>query len=635
MGHPPASEPDFSKQPDPKPLQLVVHAGPLAGKGFPITGQALTFGRDPDNDITLDDSEVSRHHARLLQQEEQIILEDLGSTNGTLVNGNPIVGQHLLQPADIISIGSSVFGVRGFAAPHTVGITQISREKPPFAPPPARPSSEPGRPSSKPAAASTGGSGLGLLPLLAISTLVIILVVIAGITAYFLTQGGGPVTTVPEVVITAPENGSQVQVDAPVTVQTTASDPLGVTRLELWVSNTKTAESISPAEGGQPTLTASFQWTPEVPGSYTLEVKAYNEQGNVGNPAIVTVNVVGGSPTPTDTPTASPTPETPTATLPTIPSLTTQTDLNVRAGPDTQYDILGLLPFGSTAEIIGRSEDQQWWQIRFDQASDGVGWVTADPAFATTTNTDNLPVIPAPPTPTPIPTDTPIPTNTPTATPVPPTQTPTPTPTPTATGEPTLIQFTVSPDTIQGGECVTISWNVTGVSEIYYEGDGVTGTGFLVDCPKESKIYDLRIVKKDGSEQLEERPVEVVNPIVSTGTIKVEPNQTLDLDGGTISGDDFFWNITNGTRHFETQNGVQLAPMRDISDLKNLTLAECAGASFGNYTFIDGSDGAPDLVNRLIPGRSACYRTNQGRLGKMRFPEASTGSLTVEWLTWR
>ena len=109
MGHPSAFNSNASQQP--QQLQVVVHAGPLAGKGFPITGDILTIGRDPDNNISLDDEQVSRHHARLIRQDDQIILEDLGSTNGTLVNGKPITGQHALQPADIISIGSSVFGV--------------------------------------------------------------------------------------------------------------------------------------------------------------------------------------------------------------------------------------------------------------------------------------------------------------------------------------------------------------------------------------------------------------------------------------------------------------------------------------------------------------------------------------------
>ena len=649
MERPTEFEPDQSRQPDQRQLQLVVHAGPLAGKGYPITSQMLTFGRDPDNDITLDDNEVSRHHARLLQRDDEIILEDLGSTNGTLVNGQLITGQHVLQPADIISIGSSVFGVRGFAAPATMGVTQVAPQKPavlprtpspPPAPPAAAAPQSPPRakPSSRPAPPAAGGSKLSVVAIGGIVALVLFIVFAAIITAYFLARGSGSqIAGIPEVVITAPVTGSQVEVGLPVTVQATASDPAGVTRMELWVSGVKTAESISPIEQGQPTLTASFQWTPEAPGSYTLEVRAYNTRGEANVPTMVSVNALGGQPP--DTPTATSTSGPPTATIPTIPSLKTLTDLNVRSGPGLEYDLIGLLPSGTSAEIVGRSEDQQWWQIRFPPTPDGVGWVSADPAFSSAINVGNVPVVPAPPLPTATFTPTSTPTDTPTATAIPPTSTPTDTPTPTstptATGEPTVIQFDVSPSTIDGGECVNVTWNVVGVKEIYFEGDGVTGTGNIIDCPRETKTYELRIVLLDDSERIERRTVEVKNPIVSSGTIRVERNQTVDFDRGRIPGDDYVWNVNEGVRRFEVQGGVRLSPQDDIGDLDDLDRDDCDDADFDAYTFIDGSDGAPDAINRLVSGRSACYRTNEGRLGKLRFPEANTGTLTVEWLTWR
>jgi hypothetical protein len=311
------------------------------------------------------------------------------------------------------------------------------------------------------------------------------------------------------------------------------------------------------------------------------------------------------------------------------------TDLNVRAGPGFEYDLIGLLPSGTSAEIIGRSEDQQWWQIRFAPVAEGVGWVSADPAYSSAINVAGIPVVPAPPLPTPTPTDTP--TATPTATVVPPTATSTATPTntPTATGEPTIIQFDVSPTSIEGGECVNISWNVSGVREIYFDDEGVTGNGNIVECPRETTTYRLRVVLLDGSERIETRTVEVEDPIESAGTIRVEPNQTLDLDQGDIPGNDFVWNVSEDTRRFEVQDGVALAPMRDLSDLQNLSRSECADADFGEYTFIDGSDDAPAEINELIEGRSACYRTNEGRLGKLWFPEGNHRNLTVEWLTWQ
>ena len=148
-------------------------------------------------------------------------------------------------------------------------------------------------------------------------------------------------------------------------------------------------------------------------------------------------------------------------------------------------------------------------------------------------------------------------------------------------------------------------------------------------------MYQKILVLLDGSERIETRTVEVDDPIVSAGTIRVESNQTVDFDRGNSPGNDFVWSVSEDSRRFEVQGGVKLAPKRDISDLRNLSRSECADADFDTYTFIDGSDDAPDEINRLIEGRSACYRTNEGRLGKLRFPEGNSRNLTIEWLTWQ
>lgn len=641
MSQPSTFGSNFGQQPESQQLQLVVHAGPLAGKGFPITGSVLTFGRDPDNDITLDDTQVSRYHARLIRQDDEVILEDLNSTNGTLVNGKPIVGQHVLQPADIISIGSSVFGVKGFSAPHTIGITQISSERPPFSirqgPKPASPPAVRPRPAAPQPAPREGLSNVNLLAIGGILALVIVVLAIAAASAYLLTRGrGSALADAPAVVITAPVAGSDVQVNQPVTIQTTASAPSGVKRIELWVSGVKTAEATSPVAQGQPTLTASFQWTPQVPGTYTLEIRAFNVNEVVSAPTMVTVNAVGDAPagSGTPTPTLTPTPFTPTPTVPSTPSLTTLTDLNVRAGPGTGYELLGLLPSGASVEVVGRDETRQWWQIRFAPSPNQLGWVVSDPAYSRTSGVENVPVAQLPATPTPIPTDTPVPatfTPTPTDTPVPATFTPTP----TATTAATVIEFDVSPTSIQGGECVQVRWNVSGVREVYFEGEGVGGSDNFTDCPRDTKSYEFRVIRLDGSVYEEEIRVDVINPISSSGTRTLDRNQSIDLDTGDAPGDDFLWVVENGNRRFEALGGARLAPMRDVSSLRNLTLAECAAANFDEYYFIDASDSRVDGINELIDGRSACYRTNSGRLGKLRFPNFSTGSLRIEWLTWK
>jgi hypothetical protein len=222
-----------------------------------------------------------------------------------------------------------------------------------------------------------------------------------------------------------------------------------------------------------------------------------------------------------------------------------------------------------------------------------------------------------------------------TAIPASPTPTETPTLTPTATGQPTQIEFNVSPTSIEGGECVNITWNVSGVREVYFEDQGVGGSANMTDCPKESKTYDFRVIRLDGSEYREEIRVEVNNPVSSAGSLEVEADETVDLDQGKVPGDDFEWEVDGDTRLFKVRDGVQLAPMRDLSNLKNLSKGECEGANFGVYTFIDGSDDAPDPANTLIEGRSACYRTNEGRLGKLWFPNGNSRDIDIEWVTWK
>lgn len=634
-------------------LQIVVHAGPLAGKGFPIGGDTVTFGRDPENDISWDDSQVSRHHAKITRRGDQLVLEDLGSTNGTLINGQP-VDRHVLQPADIISIGTSVFGIKGFSAPQTVGMTQLSKAPPPImapsppvpAPSPApaqvspSPPSEPQQPVSE---SGSGGTSLGMLAIGGILALIVVVLILAAATAFFLFQGEESTAQIPVVVITAPVNGSEVLLNLPITVQATASDPTGVVRMELFVNGVKTAEAASPATQGQPTFTASLQWVPVTPGSHTLEIKAYNAQNRVNTPTTLVVNAVDG-PAGAFTPTPTATPGTPTATVPSTPSLTTLTDLNVRIGPGTEYDLIGLLPSGTSAEVVGQSENRQWWQIKFQPAAGGFGWVSADPAFSATSNVENIPVVTAPPTPTGTPTDTPSPT--PTDTPVPPTATATqtvapPTATPTETPSPTptqpgeKIDFSVNPTKIEGGECVTVSWNVSGVKEVYFQDQGVPGTDTRTECPKETTIYILRVIRADNTEQKQEITVEVINSIISSGKATLNPGNTVGLDGGTIPGDDFEWHISGGTRKFEALGGAQLAPKGVQDSLDKLTFSECSRADFGKYTFIDGSDVVPDPNNQLVNGRTACFRTNEGNLGKIRFPQYSTGALQIEWLTWR
>ena len=72
-----------------------------------LTGERLTVGKGDGNDIVLDDTTVSRLHASLEQFAEGWCVNDLGSSNGTFVNGNRIWGAHRLRHGDEIRVGRS------------------------------------------------------------------------------------------------------------------------------------------------------------------------------------------------------------------------------------------------------------------------------------------------------------------------------------------------------------------------------------------------------------------------------------------------------------------------------------------------------------------------------------------------
>src|SRR6185295_7607677 len=70
----------------------------------PLDKERVTIGRKPQNDVQIENLAVSGEHACIVTILNDSFLEDLGSTNGTLVNGNPIK-KHILQNNDVIEIG--------------------------------------------------------------------------------------------------------------------------------------------------------------------------------------------------------------------------------------------------------------------------------------------------------------------------------------------------------------------------------------------------------------------------------------------------------------------------------------------------------------------------------------------------
>lgn len=89
---------------------LTAETGPLAGLSFGVT-RALTLGRALDCDVAIVSPHVSRIHARLDLEDGRLHIEDLGSANGTVVNGQPLQSRRALSHDDEVRLHDIVFRV--------------------------------------------------------------------------------------------------------------------------------------------------------------------------------------------------------------------------------------------------------------------------------------------------------------------------------------------------------------------------------------------------------------------------------------------------------------------------------------------------------------------------------------------
>jgi pSer/pThr/pTyr-binding forkhead associated (FHA) protein len=88
--------------------RLVVRQGPNPGQIYELDRSEVSIGRDIANDIVINDAEVSRKHARLTLEADRYKIEDLNSTNGTYIDGQRLIGPHLLAIGEVIMFGDNV-----------------------------------------------------------------------------------------------------------------------------------------------------------------------------------------------------------------------------------------------------------------------------------------------------------------------------------------------------------------------------------------------------------------------------------------------------------------------------------------------------------------------------------------------
>jgi hypothetical protein len=248
----------------PPSVELTVRQGPQPGQSFYLTKPTLIIGREAGSDVVVNHPEVSRRHASLTWDGRQFIIQDLGSANGTFVNGVRLTAPQVLQPGDVIGLGQVV--LLGFQA--TLPVVRPARpeprrkvEPPDYAPPPPRP---------------RGRRRVTLPLLIGLLGLCGLLAVAAAAGYFFLWPRE---VARPLVLIRSPRYGEQVEVGQQVTVHSVARDEGKVTRVELWVDGQLQEAQTSPLPGGTSPFPLLARWQPSSPGTHALIARAFNARG--------------------------------------------------------------------------------------------------------------------------------------------------------------------------------------------------------------------------------------------------------------------------------------------------------------------------------------------------------------------
>ncbi len=177
-------------------FQLVIRSGPNTGNVYPLEAPEVIIGRDASNGVSINDAEVSRKHAKLSLHGTAYVIQDLGSTNGTFVNGQRVTGSQVLNPGDTVSFGENISLM--YEATYDPNATVISSAQAPRTVVPVqRPAPAPvAAPAPAPAQAYSGQVPAGPLPAAAprpkkkfpvwLIIVIVLLVVVCACAGFFL-----------------------------------------------------------------------------------------------------------------------------------------------------------------------------------------------------------------------------------------------------------------------------------------------------------------------------------------------------------------------------------------------------------------------------------------------------------------
>src|SRR5690242_14668619 len=92
--------------------QIIINGPGYFDTTYDLPEGETSLGRADENDIVLSGDLVSRRHARITVKGDELSVEDLGSRNGSRVNGNPLHGVSPLSAGDVVSVGENTLAIR-------------------------------------------------------------------------------------------------------------------------------------------------------------------------------------------------------------------------------------------------------------------------------------------------------------------------------------------------------------------------------------------------------------------------------------------------------------------------------------------------------------------------------------------
>ncbi len=240
---------------------LKVVAGSQAGASFPLHKSEIFVGRGPGNDIILDDDMVSQRHAKITLRPDAVIIDDLESTNGTIVNGRA-VHSCILKNGDRLLLGSTelVFLRPGALAGSSPTVRERKRSFPILV-------------------------GIILATLMVIAGLIVVLLVLRA-------KEGAKDRIPPSVEVIKPLDRSRLELPispgstVAVEIQVEASDDRELNKVDIQVNGEKVATFR--ADEGPPFL---YTYTASKPGTYVVKAVAFDAVGNEVSSQTVSVEV--------------------------------------------------------------------------------------------------------------------------------------------------------------------------------------------------------------------------------------------------------------------------------------------------------------------------------------------------------